>query len=698
MSAPTVHAADPILEASRPSLRWRFGLHMAIGASFLLTLATLLLYVGYFFKSEFSSDDAVLNLLAEAMHRQGRLFPEGWITNNGDLMVPSGALLIAPLLAWWPNGFAVHAVASVFFSLLLVAIVAWFLRLARRSWPTVAITLTLLASGFTIYFTVMVFGQTTYFWWPAGFIAGAALLVLHHRPSAKAGRERSWWPLAALFVLVAAVAFANPGRVGVMMVLPLYAFDRALAWSAATPSGSMRSAVLRVLPTAMAPIVMIAGWTAAFVAYRLLFNAETVATRHSVSHLQLTDWGGFADHLRIFAGGWFDYLGGSSYALESKPWEPLMRTFRTTLAVAVSAVAILELRDLRERSDPIRRALFFAFLAALLPVLVLFLAFEPLAQDSSISLRYFSVAYFILLILCAWRIERWLKNPSRWTMGLLAAGCVLVTVSAVHRMIPFGETFWTTQMSMPMHLDRILQREGLTRGYATWWNAGATTVLSDGAVTVHPVEMNMQMLRPHPAMVDLGWYEPSAYRGRTFLALRSKEASDAQLAHLETRLGSPQAVIEEGGYVIQVYPRNIAADLSCAEAVVALDEALARQEFDQIRIVSAEAVETRAGSGIAGGLRVRIRNGTGRTITSAGAHPLTIGVHLRDAAGNMVAYDWLHAPLDCALAPGEERTFPIQLPDAPAGPHQMTVDLVQEGIAWFADKGADTITLPLEMP
>lgn len=695
MNASTARAPFPILEASRLSLRWRLGLHLAVGVSFLLTLAALLLYVGHFFRSEFSSDDAVLNLLAEAMHRQGRVFPEGWITNNGDLMVPSGALLIAPLLAWWPNGFGVHAVASVFLSLVLVAIVAWFLRVARLSWPTVAITLTVLASGFTIYFTVMVFGQTTYFWWPAGFVAGAALLTHYHRSLESPGNGRSWWPLAILFVMVAIVALANPGRVGVMMLLPLCAFDRTLAWSGALPSAGVRAKALRLLPSM---ITLLTAWILAFAIYRLLFNAEIVVTRHSVSTLRLTDWPGFADHLRIFMNGWFDYLGGSSYAVDTKPWEPFMRTFRTGLAIAISAVVLLELRDLRKPYDPVRRALFLAFLAALLPVLTLFLAFDPLAQDSSISLRYFSVAYFVLVLLCAWRIERWLQNASRWTMGLLAAGCVMVTASSVHRMIPFGETFWTTGVSMPMHLNRILQREGLTRGYATWWNAGATTVLSEGAVVVHPLEMTLQFLRPFPTMVESSWYEPSAHRGRTFLALRSKEASAEQLAHLRARLGSPETEIREADYLIQVYPRNIAADLSCAEATVKLDTALTQQEFDQIRIVSAEPVEARVGLGVAGGLRVRIRNGTRRTITSAGAHPLTIGVHLHDAAGNIAAYDWLHAALDCSLAPGEERTFPIQLPDVPAGPHRITVDLVQEGVAWFADKGADTITLPLETP
>ncbi len=56
------------------------------------------LYAIHFYKPHFQSDDAVLNMLAESMWSQRTLFPMGWVTNNGDLMVPSGAQLVAPLL------------------------------------------------------------------------------------------------------------------------------------------------------------------------------------------------------------------------------------------------------------------------------------------------------------------------------------------------------------------------------------------------------------------------------------------------------------------------------------------------------------------------------------------------------------------------------------------------------------------------
>ncbi len=674
-------------------------MQLAAGLSLAVTLSALLLYVGHFFKPDFGSDDAVLNLLAEAMHAQGRLLPRGWVTNNGDLMVPSGALLIAPLLTGWPNGFGVHAFASIVLSLALLAAAGWLLRLARLSWTAVAVALTVLASGFAYQFTIMVFGQTTYMWWPAGFLAGAALLVAHDRsvrcPSQE--RRRRIWPLVGVAALVGGIAFANPGRVAVMMVLPLYAFERTLA-AARTVRPADASWLRRLSPASAASLTLIGAWCAALLGYRTVFALGIASTHHAVSDLRLTDWPGVLEHVRIFANGWFDYLGGSSRGFEQRPWEPLMRTLRTLLAVALTSVAVLELRDWKRHADPLRRALLVAFFAALLPVLALFVLFDPLAQPSSVSLRYFSVAFFILAMLGAWRIDDALGSVTRCGAGALIVACVLIAAGTVYRMIPFGQTFWTTRASPTMNLAQTLQREGLSWGYATWWNAGATTVLSDGAVRVHPIALTPQLLHAYPAMVDRAWYRPDAHVGPTFLALADEQAQPEQLAFLEARLGPVVRTIDEAGYRIQVYDRNIAADLTCLDPADPLEAALDASDFSALRIVSAALAERPAGHRGPAGLRVRIRNGTARTIGSAGAHPVTIGVHLSDADGRSAAYDWLHAPLDCPLAPGEERVVGFMLPDAPAGLHRITIDLVQEGVAWFADKGADTITLPLETP
>ena len=81
---------------------FRFASNASIVIGFVVAVLLLVLYVVHFGRSDFSSDDTALSLQAESMWEQGSLFPAGWVGNNGDLMLPSGVLLIAPLLAWFP--------------------------------------------------------------------------------------------------------------------------------------------------------------------------------------------------------------------------------------------------------------------------------------------------------------------------------------------------------------------------------------------------------------------------------------------------------------------------------------------------------------------------------------------------------------------------------------------------------------------
>lgn len=689
--------------SSRSDTRWErtpgaaahTGFRFFVLVILLSTVSVLLLYVGHFFRADFSSDDAVLNLLAQAMYEQGRLFPKGWVTNNGDLMMPSGALLLAPLLHWWPNGFAAHAFVSIVLSVSLLAIVAGFLRLQRLSWTAVSLVLILLASGFTTEFTIMVFGQTTYFWWPAGFLLGASLLLLHHRRREMFATDaRRWteWRLIALFVLVAVISLANPNRVAVMMVLPLIAFDRTLVWQA-LPAEARRA---RTLATDAWPasLALLGGLAIAWLSYRLLMRTGVTATQHFVSALTPADWNSIREHLRIFVNGWFDYIGGSPRRAAGQPWEPFLRTVRTAIAVALSAVFVLEIRDWRRDPDPVRRALFVSFLAAMAPLLVLFILFDPLAIDM-MSLRYFTVPYVLLVVLAGYRFERWLHRPSGLTLILVAGGCLLVLGGTVHRMLPFGATFWTTRDSGPMNLAPVLQREGLSRGYATWWNAGATTVLSNMAVRVDPVMLTPTLLHAFPVMVDRSWFEPSDHFGPTFLALSGAETLPAQLVFLETRLGRPARVISEAGYRIQIYDHNISTDFTCLDMRPLLDEPLADVDYPRVRILSAELVRAPGADVI--GLRLRIRNDSERWIGAAGALPVTVGLHLKDAQGILQNYDWQHAPLNCPLAPGQTRTIGTLLPKTSPGSYRIAVDLVQEGVGWFTDKGGVPMELPMEI-
>jgi SAM-dependent methyltransferase len=85
-------------------------------------------------------------------------------------------------------------------------------------------------------------------------------------------------------------------------------------------------------------------------------------------------------------------------------------------------------------------------------------------------------------------------------------------------------------------------------------------------------------------------------------------------------------------------------------------------------------------------LLVRVRNSSPHRWDS----PLNVGNHWRDRSGRIVMHDDGRAPLPF-LSPGEEVDVPLTVIAALSpGSYTIEVDIVQEGINWFADMGNPT--------
>ncbi|MCM3877442.1 MAG: phospholipid carrier-dependent glycosyltransferase [Thermoanaerobaculia bacterium] len=86
------------------------------------------------------------------------------------------------------------------------------------------------------------------------------------------------------------------------------------------------------------------------------------------------------------------------------------------------------------------------------------------------------------------------------------------------------------------------------------------------------------------------------------------------------------------------------------------------------------------------------------TARGVGAMNVRLGNHWRDASGRLLVNDDARARLTKDLAPGEEIELPLAV-NAPREPgdYVLELDLLQEGIAWFGDKGAPTVRLPVKV-
>ncbi|MEZ5283228.1 MAG: hypothetical protein R2712_00175 [Vicinamibacterales bacterium] len=74
--------------------------------------------------------------------------------------------------------------------------------------------------------------------------------------------------------------------------------------------------------------------------------------------------------------------------------------------------------------------------------------------------------------------------------------------------------------------------------------------------------------------------------------------------------------------------------------------------------------------------------------------PVFCSYHLYNRDGSVLSFDNVRTPLPAPVAPGGSIVIPlvVSMPDT-ADTYRVQVDLVHEGITWFADRGGESGTL-----
>src|SRR5690606_16097564 len=119
------------------------------------------------------------------------------------------------------------AVAGVLAVALMLLSFLTFLKSARVPIPIVLLATAVLATGPSRLLAIMLFLQTTYVWLAAGFFISVTL-IWRRFCARETGQRPGIAGLISLSAIVFLLSFANPGRAVVMLLLPLYVFDRAL--------------------------------------------------------------------------------------------------------------------------------------------------------------------------------------------------------------------------------------------------------------------------------------------------------------------------------------------------------------------------------------------------------------------------------------------------------------------------------------
>jgi SAM-dependent methyltransferase len=176
---------------------------------------------------------------------------------------------------------------------------------------------------------------------------------------------------------------------------------------------------------------------------------------------------------------------------------------------------------------------------------------------------------------------------------------------------------------------------------------------------LHPHALTLPMRR-------LRWY----LRGLSWLL----PANHFRLAII----GAPIALLWKGPHFISsLHPREHAARIRPAVAAVVCRPG-------EPTTIEVDLVNTRA--------TVWLREGR------QGRGYVRLGAHLLDAAGTMIEPDFGRAelPHDIPLQSGARVTLAVQAPASP-GRYIVRLDMVNEGIAWFAEGGSETADVGLDV-
>src|SRR5260221_3909768 len=81
---------------------------------------------------------------------------------------------------------------------------------------------------------------------------------------------------------------------------------------------------------------------------------------------------------------------------------------------------------------------------------------------------------------------------------------------------------------------------------------------------------------------------------------------------------------------------------------------------------------------------------------TTGDNPVNLAYHIFDAAGNAVVWDGKRTGLGANIAPGASATLNLAyVSPAASGTYTLAIDLVRQGIGWFADTGSPVSRVPL---
>ena len=516
---------------------------------FILNFLVLLWYIFFEYRLEFHSDAAAKVLLAREMLTTKSFFPSDWNYVNSDLWIFFGNVFIAPLLLAIPAGYFSHAWAELVTAILVLIGASMLLKLTQCSTTRRWVILACFAGGISPLTAAIIYGEGAY---GIDFFLSCCLIYTGWHTINSPKKIIS---AAGFFVVIVLVAWGNPSRAIVYFVAPAIASGVYLLIQSLNKSEKLTKSIYF--------IIILAGSLLGSALHLYSFsstqnsigaaNAQWLDVTTGISNITLT-----LKHL-ILIYGLVPPAGEKVSALASGV--PLIRFF---IALVIIGLLPACMKIAFKKGAP-QTGFIAVHLMSLIGIVLLFQLMTSIPALTYVhSARYLTQPALLALLLI---LSNEISKSSRLISIGTATVFVVLSTSAPRNLTelnqPNSYTFHEHQ-EPSIDNDRLasfLSPNELRYGYASFWNAGNISVLSEEKSLVRQINIRDGLVTPYRWLSSDRWYLPDTWRGPTFLLLTQAEARQVDLAKMAAYGAIAIDKLTIGNYLIYTFRDNLALHL-----------------------------------------------------------------------------------------------------------------------------------------